>query len=152
MKAFGFDSFTIEPLETMIATREAADAAENRWIVELGSHKEDVGYNRTLGGVGLKNALPETRKKQAESLKKTWQDPEFRERMLPSTFGHGRNVPHQRFDVSTDKIVELYKAGFSTRQVAALVGLSGGGVCRRLKKAGVPFRSKSESQLVWRPL
>ncbi len=71
IRKYGKDAFSHEVLETC-DTLEAANAAEERWIEELGTRDPTKGFNTAKGGGFYPN--PEK--------KNPWDRPEFREKML----------------------------------------------------------------------
>ncbi len=46
-----------------------------------------------------------------------------------------------RIPVDVDRLVQLYRQGYSTRDIARVVGVSHDTVLRRLKEAGQPLRA-----------
>lgn len=53
IKKYGFENFRVEVL-SLTLSQEEADALEKLWIISLGAHKSEGGYNMTYGGDGVR--------------------------------------------------------------------------------------------------
>jgi group I intron endonuclease len=74
---YGFDSFTIEILESFDKTENYIDKLNKLEIFYIAKFNSvDCGLNLTGGGDGASNLSKESRKKQAESLKRFYQTEE----------------------------------------------------------------------------
>lgn len=94
IRKYGKDAFEHKVLETC-DTLEAANAAEQRWIEELGTRDPEKGFNLAKGGAHIphpkKNPWdrPEYRARMLEKNKELWENPEFRAKLSR----HSKSLP-----------------------------------------------------------
>jgi group I intron endonuclease len=76
MRKYGEGNFDVQTIAT-VPTEAEANTLERIWILLLESHKEEFGYNLTLGGDGVR-MNEATKKKMSESVKGRTHSPETR--------------------------------------------------------------------------
>ena len=107
--------------------QEEANRLESFWIGYLGTTNPKIGYNMTSGGISVVLVSEESRNKKSKALKLFHSDP--------------KNHPQFRQDVSTEKILSLFKSGKSRIEIAEQLGIKKSLVYFRLRKAGVDTRN-----------
>ncbi len=119
-----------------------------------------------LNGIAVRNRNIEYSEKLLHDLKKEYYETDISFCKLSQKYGihtdsliykfkkmgwsfkpspYRRNVPCFFSEESQHKIIELYNNGFSTREIAPLVGAKNSAVLRFLHKKGIYLRTKSES-------
>lgn len=146
MRKHGSHNFVI----SQIAETEEEDEAnrlECLWIFLMYAKETTHGYNMTDGGdgrIGIKDS-PETRQlKKSVAAGRTFslKAQERRIEVLHEKTGE----KHHNFkkNVSTERIIELYQQGKSSRQIASILGVEKSLVMDRLQIAGEPVRPDSK--------
>jgi group I intron endonuclease len=75
MRKYGENQFSVQTVAE-VPTEEEANNLERIWIILLGSHKENFGYNLTLGGDGVR-ANEATKRKIGDGNRGKKRSPEF---------------------------------------------------------------------------
>jgi group I intron endonuclease len=86
VRKYGKKAFVTQTLAEF-ETQEEVNEAEKAWIVRLGSHKREVGYNSTLGGDYGQVPNDDTRKKIGNASRGRTHSPETRTKMSEAHSG-----------------------------------------------------------------
>lgn len=93
IRKYGREGFVREVLES-VASLEAANEAEQKWIRFFQSTDPQFGYNLDEGG-NVRGVSPETRAKQSEAQKKRFSQPGAKEKLAASTRGRSLSPEHK---------------------------------------------------------
>lgn len=94
-KKYGFDTFEVKELDTAQDKAEL-DTKEIYWIEELNTLLP-FGYNAILGTPGTGELSQESKDKKSNSMKKRWQDPEYREKVTAAVTGENNPMHGKPF-------------------------------------------------------
>jgi group I intron endonuclease len=146
MRKHGPENFSISFL-CEAKDEEELNYLETMWILLLRTKDKMIGYNMTDGGdgrCGLKDS-PKTRalKKKIAQGRTFTPQAKARQKEVRATFV-GKKAMRFKGDISTEKIIDLYREIKSSRKVAALLGIEKSMVIDRMKKAGEPFAPDSK--------
>ena len=113
--------WSIHALRSDIRTKSELDQTERDFIAFLKAQDPEYGYNICRGGEGFTGPHSEaSKKKTSVASKRTWQNPEFRERVIPKiraslqTEEYKRkaslsHMGHETSDVTKGKISKTHK-------------------------------------------
>jgi hypothetical protein len=113
--------WSIHALRSDIQTREELDETERDFIRFLKAQNPEYGYNICRGGEGFTGPHSEaSKKKTSAASKRTWQDPEFRKRVIPKVRASLQteeyklkaslsHMGHETSDMTREKISKAHK-------------------------------------------
>lgn len=129
IRLYGKDAFSHEVLE-MCETLELANAAEERWIEELGTRDPSKGFNIMRGGLHVPHPVsnhyrsdPEYLESQRLAAEGRWKDPEYRARTLEATHS-AITTPEVRKNISAGVSALWQDPDYRASQTEALKAAS----------------------------
>lgn len=101
IKKYGWDNFKHEIILYNLSEEDACEK-EKEFITKYKSNEPEYGYNLTTGGESGYSFPPEVVTKQSEGIKRKWNDPEYRRRVIEAKRG-------THWTLSEDKKAKLRK-------------------------------------------
>lgn len=150
IKKYGESDFIVTTLESGNFDRKKLNELEKNYIHEQKT-LSPLGYNLTTGGDFVEDSV-ETRKRKSEALKgrrvtwgskvslgvkKLWNDPEYRKKMVDAHTGergykYKKHTKPLRLVLDDKKIKGMYKSGITINKISKILGVSFGVIKRRI--------------------